>query len=134
MSVYAHPSFMAAQVNVIISMLTCCLLIISALPLVVTPIVLLSLFRWANAGGMLQESLKGAITFDADFCYHYQGRQFGIKAVSTALSAWALCLTRSDGKRVLLWRDSLPDEHYRHLLVALRQTKLQKTKREQRAP
>ncbi|MEH0742117.1 hypothetical protein H4F05_11410 [Vibrio cholerae] len=127
---------MAAQVNVIVSMLTCCLLVTSALPLVVTPIVLLSLFRWANANsdGMLHESLKGAITFDADFCYHYQGRQVGIKAVSTALSAWALCLTRSDGKRVLLWRDSLPDEHYRHLLVALRQTKLQQTKREQRAP
>ncbi|WP_428809365.1 protein YgfX [Vibrio lamellibrachiae] len=119
-STSAKPSIYSRIINITLLLLMVWFLVVSSLPLVVTPILLISLFILFFQSGFLPASLTGAFGITDEGILEYQNEKYPLSHVVLNITFIGVIICLSDKQRFFLWRDSVPDDEYRKLLVKMR--------------
>jgi hypothetical protein len=101
-------------------MLTCFLVIFSDLPLVPSLFFLSILFQYSRRHSLIVPALYGRACFRPDGQLEIQNACVVVRRAILILDRFAILLIFQDGTRRLLWRDSINEACYRHLLVVLK--------------
>ncbi|KJY85456.1 hypothetical protein TW81_00270 [Vibrio galatheae] len=101
-------------------MLAISIITLSSIPLPASCYLFYLLAKRIAANDILLPSLQGEVEFSgAAECKTALGA-FKISKVNFVVMAFGLLITKADKTRVILWRDSLAEANYRHLLVVLK--------------
>ncbi|WP_367613487.1 hypothetical protein [Vibrio sp. RE86] len=101
-------------------MLACCLIVASSLPLTAVFPALLIVARVTLKDGLFIEPMRGDVTFISPTHYQVDGVTIEIKKVVFIAMSFGLIIFGQDNRRTILWRDSLSERSYRHLVVMLK--------------
>ncbi|KGY13793.1 hypothetical protein NM22_04065 [Vibrio tubiashii] len=101
-------------------MLVIFIIVLSEIPLAPSVILLTIMAKLAKDKAILPPALQGDVEFTALNYKDSHGAAHRIHNVNYLGMAIVLLIQREDGRRILVWRDSLPDANYRHLVVMLK--------------
>ena len=98
-------------------MLACCFLIASELPLAATVFTVALLLKYHRQTNWLAEPMQGSLVFSsADSC-EMDGEPIEIQTSVLSLAGFGILIWPKGGRKRIIWRDSVNEEHYRQLLV-----------------
>ncbi|WP_419831543.1 protein YgfX [Vibrio sinaloensis] len=118
--VYIAESQRSSQANIALAVLASLIVIFSEIPLFIAVIFIVLLISICRKHTLLIPPMKGELYVDSSGHIQYQGESVTIRKVIFTLDEWCVWFWFQDGRRVLLWRDSLDEGAYRHLLVVLK--------------
>ncbi|WCP66666.1 protein YgfX [Vibrio tubiashii] len=101
-------------------MLVFLIVVLSSIPLVASLVLIVVLIKSALTNDILLPSMQGEVEFTSPTTYKTAQGTERIRSVNFIGVAFGLLITRQDKKRFILWRDSMPEEDYRHLVVILK--------------
>ncbi|WP_277422218.1 protein YgfX [Vibrio sinaloensis] len=117
---YSGPSLLAKQVNILILVLACLIIILSTIPLTPSALLLAFVVNLFFRHGFLVEAMNGEIVLKSSQTLEYNQSVCKLRKVIFSVDSVALLLIVGNGQRLVLWRDSLDEASYRHLLVQLK--------------
>ncbi|WP_367302336.1 protein YgfX [Vibrio coralliilyticus] len=117
---FASTSFVSQQANISFLMLACCFLITSELPLTATVFMVALLLKYHSQTNWFAEPMQGGLVFSsADSC-EMDGEPIEIQRSILSLAWFGILIWPKVGRKRIIWRDSVKEEHYRQLLVMLK--------------
>ncbi|MDC5807757.1 hypothetical protein OPW36_06890 [Vibrio europaeus] len=117
---YLSPSYTATMTSILVMMLVFLIVVLSSIPLVASLALIAMLVKSALVGDVLLPSMQGEVEFTSSSTYKTAQGNERIRSVNFIGMALGLLITRQDKTRFILWRDSMPEEDYRHLVVILK--------------
>ncbi|QPG36028.1 hypothetical protein IXK98_21605 [Vibrio europaeus] len=106
--------------SILVMMLVFLIVALSSIPLVASLALIAMLVKSALVGDVLLPSMQGEVEFTSSSTYKTAQGNERIRSVNFIGMALGLLITRQDKTRFILWRDSMPEEDYRHLVVILK--------------
>ncbi|WP_235431342.1 MULTISPECIES: hypothetical protein [Vibrio] len=101
-------------------MLVFLIITLSSIPLPASLMLIYLLGKLAATKVDLLPTMQGEVEFISPTRYKTAQGVNHIRTVNYVAMAFGLLITRSDNKREILWRDSLPEASYRHIVVMLK--------------
>lgn len=115
---FSH-SYTSIIASVMLLMLVILIITLSDTPIAPSLILLFIAGKLAIGKGLFFPSLKGEAEFTSS-SYTVADKVHPIRSVNYLVMAFVLLIEREDRKRVLVWRDSVSEASYRHLVVMLK--------------
>lgn len=113
-------SNLALQANIIVMVLACVVIILSDLPLLASALVIYLLIRYVGRGSLLVPAMRGELILASDGSLTFCQERLAVRKIVFTLDELCLLLLLKDGRRFLLWRDSMSDSQYRHIVATLK--------------
>lgn len=113
-------SYTSTMASVMLLMLVIFIIVLSDIPLAPSIILLSILSKLAIDKEILPAPLRGDVEFTACSYKFANGAEHRIETVNFLGMAFVLLIQREGGQRTLIWRDSLSEASYRHLVVMLK--------------
>ncbi|RTZ15937.1 hypothetical protein EJ063_09135 [Vibrio aquaticus] len=117
---FLTQSYFARLANIFLFILASSLVLLSELPLAAAIPLIAIVFQLSIHQGVFAQALVGDVQFHSCSSYEFGDERYSIKTVLFLLMPVVLVIVTQDNRRVLLWRDSLPDDQYRQLVVMLK--------------
>ncbi|EGA71906.1 hypothetical protein VISI1226_03109 [Vibrio sinaloensis DSM 21326] len=96
------------------------IIILSTIPLTPSALLLAFVVNLFFRHGFLVEAMNGEIVLKSSQTLEYNQSVCKLRKVIFSVDSVALLLIVGNGQRLVLWRDSLDEASYRHLLVQLK--------------
>ncbi|WP_425445086.1 protein YgfX [Vibrio xiamenensis] len=125
-NLYATPSFQALIVQWVILQLAISVLTINGFPLIVSVCLLCLFISVLFQRKLLPTPLHGVIDLDSNQ-FRIGKHQYYYQRCDVSFHTWLVIFELKSGEKVCIWRDSVCDADYRHLLVMLRTQKTPST-------
>lgn len=100
--------------------MACFVIVQSDIPLAPSFLLLHLGYRQFLEHGFLVTPLTGAVDFHHSGYHEYKQNPFPVNKVIFLIDKLGLLFVLSDGRRFMLWRDSIDEAEYRHLIVWLK--------------
>gem|GEM_PF-1876971 len=106
--------------SVMLLMLVFLIISLSSIPLPASLALIYLLGKLTASNVALLPAMQGEVEFISPTRYKTAQGVHHIRTVNYVAMAFGLLITRSDNKREFLWRDSLSEASYRHIVVMLK--------------
>ena len=116
----ALTSFFSCQANFSVVILACCCFVVSDIPLPITFYLIGFVYKHHLLSSWLTQAIKGQLVVSSSGLCEFNGKMVRIKKHIMSLSVFGVLLRFDSGDRYILWRDSVPDNHYRQFIMLLR--------------